>query len=266
MSGYLAFFKSELLVQLQYRASAIAGLVTQFFWGMIYALVYTAFYNYNHIDSINIAQLMSYVWLNQAFIRIIYLNDKDPFIVDQIKTGTVAYELCKPYDLYSWWYLKLLARRYAATALRCLPIIIVAFFLPSPYGLSLPASPMYLLLFVLTLILGSFLITTINMIVQTITFYTYQDKGISSIVYSIGGLLGGFCIPLPLMPDFVLKIANVLPFRYIGDLPFRLYSANIDYAYGFQCILIQIAWIVVLFIIGKLLMKLSLKKVSIQGG
>ena len=266
MSGYLTFFKSELLVQLQYRTSAIAGLITQFFWGMIYVLVYTAFYNYNNVDTINIQELMCYVWLNQAFIRIIYLSDKDPGIVDEIKTGTVAYELCKPYDLYSWWYLKLLARRYAATALRFLPIIIFAFLLPKPYCLTLPASPVYFLLFILTLILGSFLIITINMIVQTITFYTYSDKGISSIVYSIGALLGGFSIPLPLMPDFILKIANLLPFRYIGDLPFRLYSANINIEYGFQCILIQIAWIVGLFIIGKVLMKFTLKRVSIQGG
>ena len=266
MIGYLAYFKSELLVQLQYRTSAIAGLITQFFWGIIYALVYTAFYSYNNIDSININELMCYVWLNQAFIMMIYLSLKDAYINDQIKTGTVAYELCKPYDLYSWWYIKLLAKRYAGTALRCLPIILVAFFLPAPYNLSLPASPIYFIMFIITLLLGSLLIVAINMIVQTITFYTYQDKGISSIIYSIGGLLSGFCIPLPLMPDFILRIANVLPFRYIGDLPFRLYSSNINIYDGLYCMLFQIIWIIVLIIIGKIIMKISLKKVSIQGG
>lgn len=266
MSGYLAYFKSELLVQLQYRTSALAGLATQFFWGIIYALVYTAFYNYNNIDSINIRGLMCYVWLNQAFMMMIYLSLKDSMINEQIKTGTVAYELCKPYDLYNWWYAKLLAKRYAATSLRCLPIIIVAFLLPEPYNLTLPASPLYFLMFLITLFFGSILIVAINMIVQTITFYTYQDKGIASIVYSIGGLLSGFSIPLPLMPNFILKIANVLPFRYIGDLPFRLYSSNININDGLKCICFQIMWIVILIIIGKIIMKYSLKKVSIQGG
>lgn len=266
MSAYLAYFKSELLVQLQYKASAFAGLITQFFWGIIYALVYTAFYNYNNIDSIKINELMCYVWLNQAFIMMIYLSIKDQGINEQIKTGTVAYELCKPYDLYNWWYVKLLAKRYAATFLRFLPIIIVAFLLPKPYNLTLPASPLYFLMFLITLFFGSILIVSINMIIQTIAFFTYQDKGIASIVYSIGGLLSGFSIPLPLMPNFILKIANVLPFRYIGDLPFRLYSSNINYYEGLKCMFFQIMWIVILVIIGKIIMKYTLKKVSIQGG
>ena len=150
MSAYLAYFKSELLVQLQYRTSAIAGLITQFFWGFIYALVYTALYSYNNIDSISINELMSYVWLNQAFIMMIYLSLKDAEINDQIKTGTVAYELCKPYDVYLWWYIKLIARRYAMTFLRFAPIIIVAYFLPAPYNLSLPASPLYFIMFIIT--------------------------------------------------------------------------------------------------------------------
>ena len=86
MSGYLSYFKYELLVQLQYRAAALAGILTQIFWGFIYALVYIAFYNHTSIDSINLSELMSYVWLNQAFIRLIYLSYKDNEIMEKIKT------------------------------------------------------------------------------------------------------------------------------------------------------------------------------------
>lgn len=266
MRGYISYFKSELLVGLQYKTAAIAGLSTQFFWGFIYALVYIAFYRFNNIDSINIGELMCYVWLNQSFIRLVYLEDDEDSIVDEIKSGTVSYELCKPYDLYNWWYLKLLAKRYAETLLRFLPILVVSFILPKPYNLSLPASPLYFIMFLLTLFLGSLLIVSINMIVKTIGFYTGNNKGIQSIVISVGSLFSGLYIPLPLMPNFVLKIANVLPFRFIGDLPFRLYSSNIDYKNGLECILIQILWIIIMLIIGRLFMRFALKKVTILGG
>lgn len=266
MIGYLTYFRSELLTKLQYRTAAYAGIATQFFWGLIYALVYTAFYSHASIDSINLNELMSYVWLNQAFIMIVYLSIKDPEINDAITTGTVGYELCRPYNLYIWWYIKLLSKRFAATLLRCLPIIFVAFILPHPYNLSLPSSLLSFILFIVALLLGSLVAVSINMIVQIITFYTYQDKGISSIVYSIGGLLSGFIIPLPLMPDILLKITNYLPFRYIGDLSFRIYSGNIDINTGLKCIVMQIVWILILVIIGQVLLSFSLKKVSIQGG
>ena len=266
MKGYLSYFRSELLTKLQYRTAAFAGIATQFFWGIIYALIYTAFYSYTNIDTININELMSYVWLNQAFIMIIYLSIKDPEINESIISGTVGYELCKPYDLYVWWFIKILSKRYASTMLRCLPILIFSIFLPAPYNLSLPNSLLSLLLFFITLILGSFVIVAINMIVQIITFYTYQDKGVTSIVYSLGGLFSGFYLPLPLLPKVLVRIADFLPFRFIGDLSFRIYSGNIDINTGLQCILIQIAWIIVLIIIGEILLKFTLKKVSIQGG
>ena len=266
MKGYLSYFKSELLVMLQYRTAALAGIATQFFWGLIYALVYTAFYQNANIDNINLNELMCYVWLNQAFIMIIYLSIKDSEIQNSIKTGTVAYELCKPYDLYTWWYLKLLAKRYAGSLLRCLPILIVAFILPAPYNLTLPPNIFSLVMFIITLLLGSLLIVAINMIVQTIGFYTLQDKGINGIVYSVGALLSGFFLPLPLMPELFLKLTEYLPFRFIGDLPFRIYSGNIGVQYGIKSMIIQIIWIIILILIGKIFMKFTLKKVSIQGG
>ena len=52
MRAYLSYFKAELIVGLQYKTAALAGLSTQFFWGILYALVYTAFYEYTSVDSI----------------------------------------------------------------------------------------------------------------------------------------------------------------------------------------------------------------------
>ena len=151
MRGYISYFKSELLVGLQYKTSAIAGLMTQFFWGILFALVYEAFYAHTSIDNISFKELMCYVWLNQAFFSLIAPGVKDNQILEQIKNGTVAYELCRPYDLYWWWYLKHLAKRYAACILRCAPVIIFAFLIPYPYNLTLPVSLAAFALFMISL-------------------------------------------------------------------------------------------------------------------
>lgn len=209
---------------------------------------------------------MCYVWLNQAFFYLILIAIKDEQILEQIKNGTVAYELCRPYDLYWWWYLKHLSKRYAGVLLRCFPVIILALFLPKPYNLSPPISIKAFILFIIALFLGSLLITSICMIINIITFFTYNDKGISSIIYTIGGLLSGIDIPLPLLPVTLLALTEYLPFRLISDLSQRVYSGNISITYGINSIILQIIWIIILVIIGRLLMKKALSKVSIQGG
>ena len=266
MRGYLSYFKSQVIMGLQYKTSAIAGLATQFAWGFIYSFVYFSFYSHANIESISFSELISYVWLGQAFFSLGYLGLKDEEMINSIKTGTVAYELSRPYDLYTWWYIKLLSKRYANVTLRCLPIIIFSLLLPKPYNLSLPISIGAFLLFVITLLLGTFVTTGINMIVQSISFFTMEDKGISSIVYNIGSLLSGFQLPLPLLPTFIIGLAEYLPFRLIGDLPYRIYSGNIMYPYAIKSITLQIIWIILLIIIGKIIMKRALKKVCIQGG
>ena len=266
MRGYITYFKSEILIGLQYKASAFAGILTQFFWGILYVLVYEAFYNYAKVDTINFKELMCYVWLTQAFFSLILLSIKDNQISDEIKNGTVAYELTRPYNLYWWWYIKILSRRYAMCALRCFPVIIFAFLLPEPYNLSMPYSLTSFILFIFALFLGTLLISSIGMIMQIIGFFTYQDKGITSLICILGGLLSGIDIPLPLMPKTILKITEYLPFRLIGDLSSRIYSGNIKLEYGLKSIILQIIWIIILIFVGKKLMKLALNKVSVQGG
>ena len=266
MRAYLNYFKCQIEVGLQYKSAAIAGLMTQFFWGILYVFVYEAFYDHASVDSINFSQLMCYVWLNQALFSLVAPGVKDNQIIEQIKNGTVAYELCRPYDLYWWWYLKHLAKRYSGCALRCIPVVIFAFILPRPYGLSLPYSLEAFLLFILAIVLGSLITGAIAMIVQIITFFTYQDKGISSLIYIIQGLLQGFDIPLPLLPVLFITLTEFLPFRLISDLGERIYSGNIGIEYGLQSILLSIIWTIILIICGKLLMKKALRKVSVQGG
>ena len=67
-------------------------------------------------------------------------------------------------------------------------------------------------------------------------------------------------------PKFMQNISNILPFRYISDFPFRLYTGNISINEGLVSMLMQIIWIIILFVIGKLLMNKALKKAVIQGG
>ena len=183
-----------------------------------------------------------------------------------IKNGTEAYELCRPYNLYNWWYIKCLSNKYSAVALRFLPIIILGLLLPEPFKLGLPDSMLSFILFIISLILGSFVLSAITMIIQSIAFFTNEGKGISDIIYILADLFSGLLFPLPLMPKLVQNIGKYLPFRLIGDFPFRIYSGNFSISYALNAIMLQFVWIIILISIGQIVMKIALKKVCIQGG
>lgn len=267
MSLYINYLKLRILMFMQYRTAALAGLTTQFFWGLMLIFIYIAFYtNGTATDSISLSQLISYTWLHQAFYALLSVRVTDDEIADSIKSGNVAYEIIRPYNLYFWWYIKVFAKRVAAGILRIIPVIVIAFILPEPYNLSLPSSFLNFILFIVSLILGIFIVTGINMLVHTIGFYTYNQTGISQIINSVIELFSGALIPVVFLPMFIQKATYFLPFRMISDLPFRLYSNNIGIYEGLMSIGLQIVWIIILIVIGNLIVKKSLKKVFVQGG
>ena len=266
MRGYIKYFKTQIINGLQYKVAALAGISTQVFWGFLNIMVFIAFYSHTTNSEISFSQLISYVWLNQAFLALVYIRDSDTEVLKSIKNGTVAYELCRPYNLYNWWFIRGISNRYARVILRCLPIIILSLLLPSPYNLSLPSSIISFILFIITLIMGTFLLSSILMIIQSIAFFTIEGKGISDIIFIIAELFAGMFFPLPLMPKIIQDIGNYLPFRLISDLPFRIYSGNISTSYAINAIALQLIWILILVLIGQIIMKIALKKVCIQGG
>ena len=266
MRGYIKFFKTQLISGLQYKVAAIAGISTQIFWGFLNTMVFIAFYSHTTNSDISLSQLITYVWLNQAFLSLIYIRYTDDEVLKTIKTGTVAYELCRPYNTYIWWFIRGLSNRYARVVLRCLPIILLSLFLPEPFKLAMPSSILSFILFLITLIIGSILLVSILMIIQSIAFFTLEGKGISDLIFIVADLFAGMLFPLPLMPKVIQNIGMYLPFRLISDLPFRIYSGNIGISYALNDIVLQIIWIMIFVLIGQIIMKIALKKVCIQGG
>ena len=177
MRFYLSYFKLRFITQLQYRKAALAGIATQFFFGLVYIMVYLAFYESSSNNGpMEVGQLVSYLWLNQAFFALIYMYYKDNEIFNMIKNGNIAYELLRPKKIYFMWFSKIIGQRLADVALRFLPVLIVAFILPYPYGLSLPSSFLSLIMFLITLTIGALLMTAIITLYHVLTLSTLNEK------------------------------------------------------------------------------------------
>ena len=62
------------------------------------------------------------------------------------------------------------------------------------------------------------------------------------------------------------KIANILPFRYVSDLSFRIYVGDISIQNGIYGIFIQLIWLFITITIGYSIMRHNIKRVVVQGG
>ena len=177
--------------------------------------------------------------------------------LDMIKNGNIAYEMCKPMNIYLTWFMKIFSKKVIATLLRFWPIVLIAFFLPEPFRLSLPSSFTHFILFLISLVLALFITCILILFIHIITFYTLKDKGATNLIVTFGEIFTGGVIPIVFMPKVFQIIAYLLPFRYVGDLPFRIYNGTLDISTSLINIGMQIIWIVLLGIISYKLILLS---------
>jgi len=266
MKAYIGYFKLSLLKNLQYKTAALAGMATQLFFGMVFIMIFEAFYSFSGPQPIKFEQLVQVVWLQQSFLAFIMLWQRDSELNEMIVKGQIAYELVRPANLYSFWYFKLLGQRLAGGLLRFIPILCVAVFLPAPYTLVGPKDPITLLAFIITLLLGLLIVVGLSMLTYISIFHTLSPTGSFLMIAVLGEFFAGLTIPIPLMPIWLQKVCFILPFRYGGDLPFRIYAGHIlgqDILIGIG---MQLIWLFLIFFTGSLWMQSSLKKVVVQGG
>ena len=85
-------------------------------------------------------------------------------------------------------------------------------------------------------------------------------------ITSVVEFFAGAIIPIPFFPEKMQKVLEVLPFASMQNVPLRIYSGSMTEPQILKAVTLQLFWVIVLFVIGKLLCGLAEKKVVVQGG
>lgn len=252
---------------LQYRVAALAGIATQFAWGFMEVMIFCAFYRGDkNAFPMSLSAACSYVWLGQAFLTFFASWMLDNDILDSIKNGDIAYEMCRPIDIYNIWFSRNTATRLSRAVLRCLPILFVAALLPAPYGMAKPESFLLFLLFLLTLFLGLMVTVAFSMLIYVLTFFTVSPMGLRLLFSSAVDFFAGAVIPLPFFPKPMQHVMELLPFGAMQNVPLRIYSGSMPSRDIKEAVCLQIFWLILLIASGKLLCRYAEKKITVQGG
>jgi len=268
---YAAVVSARYRMLLQYRAAALAGFATQLFWGAVKIMVLAAFYAVAANEQpMTFAQVIAYVWLGQALLGLLPWN-VDAELSEKMLTGSVAYELLRPVDLYTFWYARTVAMRTATTTLRMIPMVVVVGFVMPLAGFgawSLPPPPDAgsAIAFVFSLAATVLLASAITMILHVALFWTISGRGFNTIMTGLVIGLSGMTVPLPLFPEWLQPFLEWQPFRGLADVPFRIYSGHIDAGRAAGEIALQLVWTLVFVMLGRIVLDVARRRLVVQGG
>ena len=259
---YLTAFRVRALLETQYRGAALGGLVTQAFFGLVYAYLYTAFFNGG--DPAAQRATVTYVWLQQMFFRALFMSDGE--MNNQIMTGSLAYVLCRPVDQHLYWISRNLAAQVVGVAMRAAPMLLLQFVVPAEVRMALPASPLALAQFTVSLLLGIFCVSQIHAIGLACTMKTLDHRGLSSMLSLLLMTFSGNVVPLTLFPEGIQQLIRYQPFAQVLDAPIRMYLEGQPMDEWLLNLVIQLLWIAALMLLGRWMWARQLRNVTVQGG
>ena len=266
---YLRIATMRFRALLQYRGAALGGLFTQTFFGMVRIMVLSAFYAAGAAP-LRFDAAVAYVWLGQAvFLLFPWRLDAD--IAASIRSGNIAYDLCRPLDLHTTWLARAIALRTAPVLLRLVPMAIVAgVVLPAvgleAWRLSPPAGATAALLYLASFVGAVLLSAALTTLIHIGLLWTVGGEGVQVVVITTAVLLGGMVVPLPLFPDAAQPWLIALPFAGILDLPARVYTGALVGADAALVLVHQATWTVALIVVGRVLLRGQLRRITVQGG
>ena len=263
MRAYLSVFIMRLRMELQYRGAMSGGILCQMFFGLVLIALYRALYE-GKPQSTPIESVVTYVWLQQAFFRMMLAIDNE--LVDKIKSGDIAYDMCRPVNMYGFYYARIAAQKVMGSLMRAVPMLILAVLLPKGWGISAPASVINLLAAVPALILGLLCVCALSNITMAFTMLTLDARGMQGLLNLLMMTFSGNLLPLTLFPDRWQKFITLIPYAQLLDAPIRLYTGDYALTEALRVYAVQAFWIIVLIALGAYMWDVNKKRLIVQGG
>lgn len=244
----------------RYRGAAVGGMVTQAFFGVMLVALYAALAGEGEL----LRQTATYVWLQQMFFRAFFTADGE--INEQIMSGSVCYTLLRPVDLHFWCVCREMAAKIVGVAMRILPMFLIQFLLPENWRMIPPDSPVGLVQFLLSLLIGFCVIAQVNMITAAVTMRTLDNRGFSGLINLVMMILSGNIIPLTLAPERLQAVLRWQPFAQMLDAPIRMYLHTASFEEWALGVGVQLLWLAALTFLSRGLWGRNIRRIELQGG
>lgn len=264
MHTYLHFGVRSFRRAVTYRAATVAGMATNFFFGLVRAMIFSAFYEAAlSPPDMPLEQAVSYVWLVQVILGLGFWPFwSDPFVAD-IRSGAVAMQLLRPADYQGCWFAHSFARLLQMTLMRGVPIGVLALALGY---LQPPSDVQSAALFLASVGAGMVLGVALAQVTGATAFWTLDATGAAGLVSVLTMFFSGQLVPIALWPSWLAKVAHLLPFQGLTDIPLSIYLGRYAGAEALRAIGLQLLWAAGMLLVARALICRGFRRLEIQGG
>ena len=263
MSTYLKLARLAFQRQMSYRAATLAGLATNFFFGLLRAAIMIALYeNREIVAGYDLPMAITFTALGQgmiAYLSLFHWYD----LMYTVYSGEVATDLLKPVGYFRYWLAKDAGRAASAFLMRGVTIILAyEVFLDLIY----PQDWKAWLYFATAAILGWLVGFAFRFLVNMIAFWSPNANGFGRFFFLSGYVLSGMLMPLAFYPEVIQRIAYFTPFPQTVYTPIEIYLGLLSEPEIWLALGKQTLWAGAMILAAHFVQQAGVRKLVVQGG
>lgn len=243
---------------------ALRGFFSLFHLAVVFILWGAAFQGSPEIGGFDVRQTMTYFVMLLVLQFFIGAFNEDYQISEEIRNGLINQFLLKPINYFVYRFTIYLSARLVSGLLVLLPLA-VAFPVLKDY-ITLPDELWRIAVGLPAVVLSGLIQFSIAYCFGLLTFWFLEIQGFVILSLAIETVLGGQMFPLDLMPDWVFRISQWLPFYYQMYFPAAVFTGRIGPELAMQGLAVQLCWVLALLALNNVLWSRGLRRHTAVGG
>ena len=269
MLASLEKYRQAFLVGLQsnivYRWNfAVRGFFSLFHLAVVFILWGAAFAGTEKIGGFDLRQTLTYFVTLLVLQFFVSAFNEDYQISEEIRNGLINQFLLKPINYFLYRFSIFVAARMVSGALIFIPLL-VAMPVIGEY-LTYPLDGWRFAVGIPALLLSALIQFSIAYCFGMLTFWFLEIQGFVILSMAVESVLGGQIFPLDLLPAWIFRIAQFLPFYYQMYFPGAIFTGRIELPLALEGLVIQTGWVIVLLLVNQLLWVRGLRRHTAVGG
>lgn len=258
MQKYIIIIKTTWQRALMYRFSIFSYRVGEILENLALILMWSAIYNgQGVVKGYNLNEMITYVLVGNL-INVIVRSWLHGVVATDIMNGTLSQFLVKPIAYFRYIMAREVGRISLALFASVLSNVLIILLFTKIFIFNF--NIYYLFLIFLMIILAFITELFFAYLVGLIAFWTDEIDGVYKTIDRIKRIFSGGYFPINLLPVIFVQISFLLPFAYSFYIPTQLYLKKMDLITGVKGVGVQLIWIVLLYLIIKLVWKRGIRK------
>ncbi|MFF0493656.1 ABC transporter permease [Nocardia sp. NPDC004068] len=208
-------------------------------------------------------EIGAYVWLSQGLLGALALMGPPPDIVERIRNGDIAVDFLRPLDIQMSCLATDLGRAACTLLLRGAPSVAAGML---TLQLALPHGSAPYALGAVSVLLAVTISALLLFSVALVGFWLVETRGLRLLYQIVATFLAGLFVPVHLFPGWLYTAAVLTPFPSLLQGPIDVLSGRATGLDAAKIIAVQLVWVAVALLLGRLLLRAGQRKLEVQGG